>query len=110
MKKNELLHVHSLLLAVAREFSDRGWLAGEALKPYRALGVTPMSIQAPRDDHEEAVLTLARILGDAVDEGSVLVNDESVESDEEAAERVSRGGGDPDRLDGDPVPAGSSSE
>ncbi|MFB6177334.1 MAG: UPF0058 family protein, partial [Halobaculum sp.] len=65
MKKNELLHVHSLLVAVARQYDERGRLAADALDSYRELGVTPMSIRAPRDDHEDAVLALARVLGEA---------------------------------------------
>ena len=35
MKKNELLHVHSLLLAVARQFTDRDVVADGALDSYR---------------------------------------------------------------------------
>jgi hypothetical protein len=67
MKKNELLHVHSLLLALARRFTERGVVPDEALDSYRETGVTPMSLRAPRDDHADAVLELATALGDHVE-------------------------------------------
>lgn len=69
MRKNELLHVHGLLLGIAREFTERGVVADDALDTYRELGVTPMSLRAARDDHAEAVLELGGALAAAVDEG-----------------------------------------
>lgn len=69
MRKNELLHVHGLLLGIAREFTERGVVADDALDTYRELGVTPMSLRAARDDHAEAVLELGGALAAAVDNG-----------------------------------------
>ncbi len=91
VKKNELLHVHSLLVAIARQYDERGRLADDALDSYRASGVTPMSIRAPRDDHEEAVLELVRALGGAA--GS--------DPDGDTTEELS---------ESEQIPAGSSSE
>lgn len=65
MKKNELIHVHSLLANVARDFLERGLVAKEDLEPYERLEVTPMTLRGSRDAHEEAVQTLSRILADA---------------------------------------------
>ncbi|SFR42683.1 UPF0058 family protein [Halogeometricum limi] len=65
MKKNELVHVHSLLTCVAEDFVERGVVEPEAFAPYRALGVSPMSLRASRDDHEAAVRVLAEILSTA---------------------------------------------
>lgn len=69
MKKNELLHVHALLATVAEEFHGDGRLGEGDLSSYAALEVTPTSVRLPKDDHEDAVLELARVLGDvAADE------------------------------------------
>lgn len=95
MKKNELLHVHSLLVAIARQYDERGRLEPDALDSYRSLGVTPMSIRAPRDDHEAAVLKLVRALGGAA--GADSDAEERPETTEPAS-------------DGGQIPAGSRSE
>ena len=62
MRKNELLHFHSLLLTIVQGYDERGQLPEDALVDYREIGVTPMSIQASRDDHEAAVLELGSVL------------------------------------------------
>lgn len=73
MKKNELVHLHALLSSVSAEYVERGVADAELFEPYRALGVTPMSMQVPRARHEEAVLTLARLLAgvDSSDDSAV---------------------------------------
>lgn len=68
MKKNELVHLHALLVHVRDEFVARGVADEEAFEPYRALGVSPLSMRVPRDRHEEAVRTLARLLAAADDD------------------------------------------
>jgi hypothetical protein len=83
MKKNELLHVHSLLLAVARQFTDRDVVADGALDSYREIGVTPMSLQAARDEHAEAVLELATVLGESTE-----TDDEHSETPEQVTART----------------------
>lgn len=67
MKKNELVHLHALLAHVKNEYVERGVADGEAFEPYRQLGVTPVSVQASRKHHEEAVRTLAGLLAEADD-------------------------------------------
>lgn len=64
MRKNELLHFHSLLLTLVQGYDERGQLPEGALTEYRKIGVTPMSIQASRDDHEAAVLELSSVLAE----------------------------------------------
>lgn len=64
MRKNELLHFHSLLLTLVQGYDERGQLPDGALAEYREIGVTPMSIQASRDDHEAAVLELSAVLAE----------------------------------------------
>lgn len=65
MKKTELIHLHALLVVVAEELHRRERLTPDELEPYFALGVTPTNLRARRDEHERAVLTLARLLGEA---------------------------------------------
>jgi len=64
MKKNELVHVHALLAAVAERYLERGVVDSTAFDEYRALNVTPLSLRAPRPSHERAVLALAAALGE----------------------------------------------
>lgn len=64
MKKNELIHLHTLLAQIAEEYLESGVATPAELEPYTALGVTPMSLREARDRHEEAVRLLARILSD----------------------------------------------
>lgn len=62
MKKNELVHMHALLRRIAMDFVDRGIVDREDFSDYERLGVSPMTLRASRDEHEEAVLTLGRAL------------------------------------------------
>jgi hypothetical protein len=62
MKKNELVHMHALLRRIAMDFVDRGIVDREDFTDYERLGVSPMTLRASRDEHEEAVLTLASAL------------------------------------------------
>lgn len=68
MKKRELIHFHSLLGAIAKELSERGELTESDLTDYEEIGVTPMTMRASRNDHEEAVIELAATLDGAVSE------------------------------------------
>lgn len=64
MKKNELIHLHTLLARVAAEYIQRVVATPEDFDSYTALGVTPMALRESRDRHEEAVRALARVLAD----------------------------------------------
>lgn len=64
VKKNELVHLHTLLTQIAEEFIDSGVATPADFEPYTALGVTPMALRESRDRHEEAVKLLTRILAD----------------------------------------------
>ena len=68
MKKNELVHFHALLVAIAEEFVESGQATTPDFAEYDALGVSPLALRAARDDHERAVLTLARLLAGIVAE------------------------------------------
>lgn len=64
MKKNELIHLHTLLAQIAEEYTLSGVATPADFDPYAALGITPMALRESRDRHEEAVRLLARILAD----------------------------------------------
>ena len=65
MKKDELVHLHSLLSLVETELSGRGVVASADLRAYEDLDVSPMAVYGSKADHEAAVMALARGLGDA---------------------------------------------
>lgn len=64
MKKNELIHLHTLLRQIAEEYVASGVATPADLEPYNALGISPMALRESRARHEEAVRVLARILAD----------------------------------------------
>lgn len=68
MKKNELIHLHALLVRVAEQLLDDDALGEDDLAPYEALDVSPVAVRASRSEHERAVRTLAAVLVDTVGE------------------------------------------
>ena len=64
MKKNELVHLHALLIRVAEDYVERGEATRADFDEYHELELTPTSLREPRMRHEEAVRVLARILSD----------------------------------------------
>ncbi|MFC7203744.1 UPF0058 family protein [Haloferax namakaokahaiae] len=62
MKKNELIHLHTLLVEIANDFIDRGVATPADLAAYNRLGIGPMALRACRADHEVAVRTLTTAL------------------------------------------------
>jgi hypothetical protein len=87
MKKNELVHLHALLVRVAEDYVARGEATPEAFAPYRDLGVTPMALRESRARHEAAVRTLAALLADrSVEAADVDVDvEDAVEQPREPA-------------------------
>jgi hypothetical protein len=64
MKKNELVHLHALLVRVTEDYLSRGLATREDFAEYDRLSVTPMALRAPRAEHERAVRILARTLAE----------------------------------------------
>ncbi|WP_239524473.1 UPF0058 family protein [Halogeometricum borinquense] len=67
MRKNEIVHIHALLVLIAEKFVGQGLIEAEEFAEYRLLGTSPMSLRAPRADHEAAVRLLADTLSTAVE-------------------------------------------
>lgn len=60
MRKDELVHLHSLLALVREEYERRGDAAPAAFAAYDDLDVSPMAVYGSKSDHERAVRALAR--------------------------------------------------
>jgi hypothetical protein len=59
MRKQELVHLHGLLIEVTQSLIDRGALPPEVWSEYEALDTNAYAIHAPKGEHREAVLLLA---------------------------------------------------
>ncbi|XVH31552.1 UPF0058 family protein [Haloferacaceae archaeon DSL9] len=66
MNKNELMHLHALLCLIMKDAVEHGDASRAHFAPYSALATSPVAFRARRDDHEEAVLTLSRLLATAM--------------------------------------------
>ncbi|AXG06939.1 metal-binding protein [Haloplanus rubicundus] len=62
MRKQELVHLHGLLVEITRSLVDQGTIPESIWAEYEALGINAHSIHARKTDHEEAVLFLATTL------------------------------------------------
>lgn len=63
MQKKELVHLHGLLVEIARFLVDQGEISADIWNEYEALDINAFAIHAKKSDHEEAVLLLATGLG-----------------------------------------------
>jgi len=83
MKKDELVHLHSLLTVVRAEYERRGVVSSSAFRGYEDLGVSPMAVYGSKSDHARAVQALASTLAaasESASEGSVLSGSEQAGS------------------------------
>ncbi|PSQ04761.1 metal-binding protein [Halobacteriales archaeon QS_4_69_31] len=65
MKKDELVHLHTLLALVREEYERRGVASPAAFAAYDELDVSPMAVYGSKSDHEHAVEVLSRALAAA---------------------------------------------
>jgi hypothetical protein len=68
MRKQECIHLHALLVEVAREMEERPHGTPVDLTTYRTLGVNPSSVHRSKADHERAILELARAIERSIGE------------------------------------------
>ena len=76
MKKDESLHLHTLLALVRADVERRGDASPAEFGAYDDLDVSPIAVYGSKAEHERAVLALARGLAAAVgdsDDRSVAV-------------------------------------
>jgi hypothetical protein len=67
MRKQELVHIHGLLVELTRSLVDQGAVPAEIWSEYEALGMTAYAVHAQKGDHEEAVLLLATALRETLE-------------------------------------------
>lgn len=70
MRKQESVHLHALLLAVARHLEERGETPPVDRSPYHDLEVGPSSVHRAKETHEEAVLVLSRAIQRSLDQSA----------------------------------------
>lgn len=59
MRKQESVHLHALLVAVADNLEERPDVPSPALASYRDVDLGPSAIHRSKDAHEDALLVLA---------------------------------------------------
>lgn len=63
MRKQELVHLHGLLVEITESLVDKDAVSATIWNEYNALDLDSTAINAQKGDHEEAVLLLAVSLG-----------------------------------------------
>lgn len=58
MKKQELIHMHALLVEIADQLPATE--SATDVPAYRSISVRPASLHRPKSDHQHAVMALAR--------------------------------------------------
>lgn len=86
MKKDELVHLHSLLTVLRAEYERRGVVSESAFERYEGLGVSPMAVYGSKSEHTQAVQALASALAAASPDEASPVTD----GRDEAANRSER--------------------
>lgn len=67
MRKQELIHLHALLVEVTHHLDDHGDMPTEISTEYNTLDTHPVSVHASKQDHHEAVMALATAIGTWLD-------------------------------------------
>lgn len=65
MRKDELVHLHSLLAVLRAEYERRGVASPGAFAAYDELDVSPLAVYGSKEDHARAVQALASALASA---------------------------------------------
>ena len=62
MRKDELLHLHSLFALLRSEYVERGLASPAQFSEYDDLEISPMAVYESKNEHARAVRTLAQPL------------------------------------------------
>lgn len=68
MRKQELVHLHGVLVEVTQSLVEQGAISAEIWTEYETLDVSANSIHAQKSEHLEAVLLLATALSVGIDQ------------------------------------------
>ena len=69
MKKNELVHLHSLFHLLKRHFVESGAIDEEAFEEYEDLPVRPQHVYKAKGQHQEGVQVLADAIANELARG-----------------------------------------
>jgi hypothetical protein len=87
MRKKELIQIHKTLSLALREIKENGGESPDIdLENYKGLGVNPTDIHKKKNEQEEAILELARSIGEGIEE----FREEFDESDDVTVEEIDR--------------------
>jgi len=64
MHKDELIHLHSLLVEIKEYFEEQESVEGELFKDYEALGTSPVHIHKSKSEHKHAIFVLGEELAE----------------------------------------------
>lgn len=70
MRKQEYIHVHALLVEISQYLIDHEDLPVETLVEYRALDTRPLNVHESKENHHDAVMVLATIIGASLEQGT----------------------------------------
>lgn len=70
MRKQELVHLHGLLVEITASQVEEGVVSASLWNEYKALDIDSYAIHAQKGDHEQAVLLLATTLGARLEEST----------------------------------------
>jgi hypothetical protein len=68
MRKQDYVHLHSLLVVLLRFLNERETITADRLSGYEALGTRPTDIHASKRAHRSAVLELSEAISQGVDQ------------------------------------------
>lgn len=68
MHKDELIHLHSLLVEIKKYFENEENVEGEAFEDYEALGTSPVHIHKSKSEHKHAIFVLGEELAEKMSE------------------------------------------
>ncbi|MFB6283425.1 MAG: UPF0058 family protein [Halobacteria archaeon] len=66
MHKDELIHLHSLMVEIRNYFEDTEDIDGNPFSDYEKLNTSPVHIHKSKDDHKHAIFLLGEELADSM--------------------------------------------
>ena len=68
MHKDELIHLHSLLVEIKKYFEDHEDVDEEIFEDYTSLNTSPVHIHKSKSEHKHAIFALGEKLADKMSE------------------------------------------
>ncbi|MDY6775554.1 UPF0058 family protein [Halorutilales archaeon Cl-col2-1] len=68
MHKDELIHLHSLMVEVRKYFEENENVEGNPFEDYDSLGTSPVHIHKSKSEHKHAIFVLGEQLAETMSE------------------------------------------